>query len=583
MELSSVLRRYPQGANNFEQFKITVSSKGLEDIEPQNAASEMSYTDPEGVVHTVQILTKVVLYDHVNKVYYSEELKPYIKERLTGKFVPADKVVSYKITSCCRQRISQRSFLEIERCSAETASEYLVKIAGTDDEYGYAKGVLSQHLTKIIKADGTTEYVVYFTDHTQAQNYRQIRGIRDDCENEFGGLVYADASLTRAIRNGRREKYVLSDDNTIDWSLYTQCPVCGVWSLTEQMLEGDDGELICEYCSNILIYSYHGSPNKNNPTFFKCEDEQPTYYFGIEVESQGPDDNKNYLRSIKKYISLERDGSIGQGFEIISQPMSYRYWHEVAYDKFNEAFNNLSQAGQKGHDASGCGLHIHVSRSAFVDKKAVDKFIAIINVLQKPMEIFARRYSNSYYKYQSKLQQSNVILHPRIVEDGDYCYSSGHHCAVNNENRNTVEVRIFKSTLKFSTVMASIELVNNVVKAANDMSMKKVKMSDLVVDGDYIQEYWATKKADYDDDNCANFAFFYLSDEKFASIRNLSETLGRRNELITRARRINEEINAFNQSHNNEAISGLSIDCQLVDNSSEVTAEMILSSLEGGE
>jgi hypothetical protein len=62
--------------------------------------------------------------------------------------------------------------------------------------------------------------------------------------------------------------------------------------------------------------------------------------------------------------------------------------------------------------------------------------------------------------------------------------------ALNLTKRNTIEFRLFKGTLNFKTLMATLELVDNIVEIAKSMSIDGLVWNDIIThNGKYITEY----------------------------------------------------------------------------------------------
>ena len=124
----------------------------------------------------------------------------------------------------------------------------------------------------------------------------------------------------------------------------------------------------------------------------------------------------------------------------------------------------------KSHDLgeSGCGLHVHVSRNYLTSYKwlLIDWFIS---KYQDKFEIIARRKETHWARF----KKSNGLP----VKDV-YGKSNGtRYQAVNFENRNTVEFRLFRGTLNFSTFMATLEIVDALVHWARQLSISDILAS----------------------------------------------------------------------------------------------------------
>jgi len=98
-------------------------------------------------------------------------------------------------------------------------------------------------------------------------------------------------------------------------------------------------------------------------------------YFGVELEVDcgGKDgENARNLKDIancrQERIYIKSDGSLDDGFEIVSHPMTLDYhmnemnWETILHEAIN--------IGYKSHQTSTCELHIHVNRDAFGENQA---------------------------------------------------------------------------------------------------------------------------------------------------------------------------------------------------------------------
>ena len=71
----------------------------------------------------------------------------------------------------------------------------------------------------------------------------------------------------------------------------------------------------------------------------------------------------------------------------------------------------------------------------------------------------------------------------------------GHGVSVNLANRTTVEIRVFRGTLNPKTYMATIELVKNLVEAANDD--RDVVVFGELLNGQYLPDYVSQRVLKY--------------------------------------------------------------------------------------
>lgn len=140
-------------------------------------------------------------------------------------------------------------------------------------------------------------------------------------------------------------------------------------------------------------------------------------------------------------LFFERDGSLVNGFEMITQPMSLPALRDVF------GFLNRPELveGLRSHRTTTCGLHVHVNRSGlsnltiaranvFVNDPQNDAFITAI----------ARRYNARF-----------CLVSEKNLETGHV--SQDRYEAINLTGRTTIEFRLFKGSLKYEAVVAAIE------------------------------------------------------------------------------------------------------------------------------
>lgn len=93
-------------------------------------------------------------------------------------------------------------------------------------------------------------------------------------------------------------------------------------------------------------------------------------FMGIELEiDKGGEDSRNAETLLDcangscEHIYCKHDGSIDDGFEIVSHPMTLDYHTDIM--NWKEVFDTALLLDYRSHQTSTCGLHIHVNRSAF--------------------------------------------------------------------------------------------------------------------------------------------------------------------------------------------------------------------------
>jgi len=242
------------------------------------------------------------------------------------------------------------------------------------------------------------------------------------------------------------------------------CDSCGKHTFDDY--ETGNGDYLCKTCAQysgkytfcdecdryFLIsvhhfhYQIHSASYKPNPIFHGKE--KNGLYVGIEIEAENEGDynNDNIAKELLESFSdnennfyIKNDGSLNHGLEVVSHP--YTITKILKCTWLSDVLNMLDSHGFKSHNTSTCGLHVHLSRSAFIDSMHQTRFAWYIYESGYTVPI-ARRGFNSYCIKVNKHLSDN---HP----DND---SQSRYEAVNFENTHTIEVRVFKGTLKLETI-----------------------------------------------------------------------------------------------------------------------------------
>ena len=178
----------------------------------------------------------------------------------------------------------------------------------------------------------------------------------------------------------------------------------------------------------------------------------------------------------EKRLYCKHDGSLDEGFELVSHPMSLRYHQEeMPWEKLLRA---AAEMGYTSHQAGTCGLHIHVSRTAFGNTEA-EQDTAIARVLyffEKNWEEllkFSRRTQRQLDRWAARYGYKEQ---PReILEHAKKGCHAGRYTCVNLQNRNTIEFRIFRGTLKYNTLIATLQMVDRICDVALYLSDEEIK------------------------------------------------------------------------------------------------------------
>lgn len=264
---------------------------------------------------------------------------------------------------------------------------------------------------------------------------------------------------------------------------YTTCDSCGrVLNLDDSYrIDEDDDEVLCYNCylnssKERSIESYYYKPQ---PTFYGDD----PLYFGVELEIDGAGESSSNAREIlaaanaeNEHIYCKHDGSLDAGFEIVTHPMTLDY-HLNQMPWQNVLSKAISQ-GYQSHQAKTCGLHIHVNRTAFGSTES-EQDSAIANVLylvEKHWEEllkFSRRTQRQLERWAARYGYKE---HPHeILENAKKGYGGGRYTCINLQNFSTIEFRIFRGTLKYNTLIATLQMVYYLCDLAIYLSTEEIK------------------------------------------------------------------------------------------------------------
>ena len=297
---------------------------------------------------------------------------------------------------------------------------------------------------------------------------------------------------------------------------YSCCSDCGEYIMEDDIWASDYNRTICHDCSsNYHIcedcesvihqdYAYYSSEDscyycqgcfeerstsyieeysyKPYPEFSGESDEG--LYLGVELEV---DRGSNLYSTTKelcdnfKDIYLKHDGSLtSAGFEIVSHPATLDYHMDEL--GWKEIMNICKDNDFRSHDTTTCGLHVHLSRE-FLGGTETEQDLNIAKLIilfdrwwDKYIVPFSRRNVETMERWAAKpsLDYIDTDTEPDIVNKVKWYKSEGRYKAINLQNMNTIEFRLFRGTLKLNTFIASLQFVVVITRF-----VKSVKLNDI--------------------------------------------------------------------------------------------------------
>lgn len=272
---------------------------------------------------------------------------------------------------------------------------------------------------------------------------------------------------------------------------YVTCCVCGYLVRDDFAIYRGDDNAYCVDCAEELdeqeneraIHDYGFKPE---PIFYG----DGPLFMGVELEIDKGGESNAYAERISEVanrcgqrIYCKRDGSLNDGFEIVSHPMTLDYHMQKM--NWRELMEEAVRLGYRSHQTSTCGLHVHVSREAFgrtcdEQEAAISRVVFFVENHWNNLVVFSRRHPDQLNHWCSRYG---------IGRDAKDTYSKvkdsnpGRYVAVNLENEDTVEFRLFRGTLRYETFIAALQLVHEICTLAvsvNDETIEAMPWSDFV-------------------------------------------------------------------------------------------------------
>ena len=287
---------------------------------------------------------------------------------------------------------------------------------------------------------------------------------------------------------------------------YTSCEHCGrLIECDSANYDEDDDFPYCDECyrelqeSAIKPYNY-----KPEPTFYGSGD----LFYGIELEVDKGGEQSDYAETIlniankdNNYLYAKHDGSIDDGFELVSHPMTLEYHTNTM--NWSDVMEMALSLGYRSHQTYTCGLHIHVNRNAFgkdydTQEDAISRIVHFVEMHWNELLKFSRRTEANMNRWASRYGIANTAKDTYKNAKAKHC---GRYVAVNLENYATIEFRLFRGTLKYKTFLATLQLVDEICNLAiklSDKELESMSWSDFVgqIDSDKSEliEYLKAKR-----------------------------------------------------------------------------------------
>ncbi len=238
---------------------------------------------------------------------------------------------------------------------------------------------------------------------------------------------------------------------------------------------------------------------KSWDVFYFNEADKDNLTYGIEIElntsSSSSKDRIEVCKQLLKVLNKEgrhfhimRDNSVRNGIELVSAPMTYKYWIETFNVKeINDLFTQLKLSA-----TIDTGLHIHVGiehtrriRELYVQLFSISYPFWVHLSDRRVLRIQERYVSTEYFYRKPELKSRYIKTIESLIKHGhskvsyedveyyDYQFDD-RYTGLNFFNDKTIEFRMFSGTDNFFDIIDYLTLVDVIAKLADEISRKRV-------------------------------------------------------------------------------------------------------------
>lgn len=234
--------------------------------------------------------------------------------------------------------------------------------------------------------------------------------------------------------------------------------------------------LVCRDCRAIMrqeevIHVHSWIPSQYRLVHSDNESaDHRTIYYGTELEinTDTPDivrhakDFKAWLKAngIANLFFFKRDGSISQGYEIVTHPLTAKARNENI--NWRDICQYLKANGASSYESGECGLHIHASVGPLT-RAEIGKLKYFFFANRLKLHAFSGRQNYRYCQIERFGIRDAKWVRP-IRALNSYPDSGDRYVAVNTHTgKPTIEFRIFRGTLDHTRLIASFQIVDALI------------------------------------------------------------------------------------------------------------------------
>ena len=405
--------------------------------------------------------------------------------------------------------IKERIHIDNDLCSDEII-EYVKQRLERRGTSNYKKS-LFKIINRIITTSPFTDFQGYRI--FQCDHHNEIYVEEHFVELNDGGLICQSAYLNYYATCDRCEDVIHNDHvRNCEDSDNNYCEHCF-----------DEVSNYCQDCETSYLRECNCHTNERsnldeytekNPLHYLGK-ENSIQFYGVEIEVQVYEHQsrnsvvdmfRDCFNQEQTNIICKRDGSLHtqKGFEMSSTNCSFDY-HKKTF--WNDFYDLKPAQYVKAYDGKDCGIHIHFNRNAYTENNLRSLNCFYNNPKNKKLIVdIAGRDETTYCRFV-----------PSITYD-DPIRTNGSECkyrVINYNNKDTVEVRIFRANLKQISFFRYLEFVHSVNLWIKDHDTTEYEKITWV---EYFD--WLLKNLSKD---FSNLLFFLSKRNHFEHLENITE------------------------------------------------------------
>jgi hypothetical protein len=240
-----------------------------------------------------------------------------------------------------------------------------------------------------------------------------------------------------------------------------ECRQCGTEVVDELCVDG-----VCHQCLDASFKIHNYSTRVESMLKFKATRVRPnTVYLGCELEYETKNRNRAQIgvgKLLHGHALMKSDGSIRNGFEIVTCPATL----DIHLEMFKKFYDNIPPDLKVEKNV---GMHVHISRKP-LSQLTIGKLTEFLNRDDNKQFIhhIAGRIDNNY----ARMESDRTVTFPWRHRNG-----GGRYNALNLNNENTIEVRLFATPMNYKEFAMRLQFVQALVDycspAQSSLALKK--------------------------------------------------------------------------------------------------------------